>query len=78
MTTTVAQMSVDELRELIGEVLESKLEQMLGDPDAGLAVRPEVRDQLLRQMERVQRGDYGVPLSSPLSKSLFDSLMANT
>ncbi len=63
MSTTVAEMSVVELRELIDELVEEKLEELLGDPDEGLTIRPEVRAQLLRQMERVKHGDYGIPLA---------------
>lgn len=63
MSTSVTDMSVAELRRLIDEVVDEKLEKLLGDPDVGLTVRPEVREQLLRQMERVRAGDRGVPLS---------------
>lgn len=64
MSTTVAEMSVAELREIIDEILQEKLEEIIGDPDEGLAIRPEVREQLLRQMERVRDGDLGVPLEN--------------
>lgn len=63
MTTTVSELSIAELRELVGQILDEKLEEILGDPDAGLRVRPEVREQLLRQMERVRQGELGVPLA---------------
>lgn len=63
MSTLVAEMSVADLRELIDEVLEERLGEILGDPDEGLNIRPEVRKQLLRQMNRVQRGEYGLLLS---------------
>lgn len=63
MSTMVAEMSVADLRELIDELLEEKLGEILGDPDEGLTIRPEVREQLRRQMDRVKRGEYGVPLS---------------
>jgi hypothetical protein len=63
MSPTVAEMSVAELRELFDELLDEKLEEFLGDSDAGLRVRSDVREQLLRQMRRVRRGEYGVPLS---------------
>jgi hypothetical protein len=43
----VKDLSVEELRSLIGEVVEEKLRELLGDPDAGLEIRPEVRDRLL-------------------------------
>ncbi|HUY15423.1 MAG TPA: hypothetical protein VMX16_17605 [Terriglobia bacterium] len=39
---TVKDLSTEELKALIGEVVEEKLREMLADPDAGLALRPEV------------------------------------
>lgn len=63
MSTIVAKMSVAELRELIEELLDERLEAILGDPDYGLRIRPEIREQLLRQKERVRQGDYEIPLS---------------
>jgi len=63
MSTMVAEMSVADLRELIDELVDEKLGEILGDPDEGLPIRPEVREQLLRQMACVQDGEYGVPLS---------------
>lgn len=62
MTTTVAEMSVAELRELIDEIIDQKLGEILEDPDEGMVIKPGVRAQLLRQMERVQGGDYGILL----------------
>lgn len=43
----VKDMSVQELRELMGNVVEEKLRDLLGDPDEGLELRPEVRERLL-------------------------------
>jgi len=63
MSTMVADMTVADLRELIDELLDEKLGEILGDPDDGLTIRSEVREQLLRQMDRVQSGEYGDPLS---------------
>jgi hypothetical protein len=58
MTATIAGMSVGQLRELIEDVLDEKLVDILGDPDPGFSVRPEVREQLLVHMERVRHADY--------------------
>jgi hypothetical protein len=57
--TTVAQMTKDELRELIEASVEQKLLELPGDPDEGLAIRKSVRDRLLRQKEAVAAGERG-------------------
>jgi hypothetical protein len=61
MTTTVGQMSLEELREMIEAAVEQKLLEILGDPDEGLGIRDSVRDRLLRQREAVIAGDRGEP-----------------
>jgi len=59
MTTTVAQMTKDELREMIEVAIEQKLLEILGDPDDGLEIRKELRNRLLRQKEAVAAGERG-------------------
>ncbi len=59
--TTVAQMTKDELREMIGTVVEQKLVELFGDPDEGLPLKKAVRNQLVRQMAAVARGERGKP-----------------
>jgi hypothetical protein len=44
MATTVAQMTKDELVEVIETVVEQKLLELLGDPDEGLPIRKSVRE----------------------------------
>jgi hypothetical protein len=51
MAITVAQMTKEELKELIEVTIEQKLLEILGDPDKGLEIREAVRDRLLRQKE---------------------------
>ncbi len=60
-TTTVAEMSKDELQEMIESLIEQKLLEILGDPDEGLEIRKPVRERLLRQKEAVAAGDRGQP-----------------
>jgi hypothetical protein len=48
MAANVGQLSTDELKEIIGSVVEEKLKEALGDPDSGLDIRADVKDQLLR------------------------------
>ena len=51
MSVTVAQMSKDELKDIIAMTVEQKLLELLGDPDEGLEIRKSVRERLLRQKE---------------------------
>ena len=62
MASTVAQMTKEELREMIETSIEQKLLEILGDPDEGLEIRESVRDRLLRQREAVAAGERGQPL----------------
>jgi len=62
MMTTVAQMTREELWEMIEAAIEQKLLEILGDPDEGLEIRETVRDRLLRQKEAVVAGERGQPL----------------
>jgi hypothetical protein len=44
--STVRELSIEELKALIEEVVEEKLREMLGDPDEGLALRPDIQERL--------------------------------
>jgi len=68
-TTTVAEMSKDELREMIESLIEQKLLEILGDPDEGLEVRKPVRERLLRQKEAVAAGDRGQPFEEVVQQT---------
>ena len=59
MSATVAQMTKDELQELIGVVVEQKLVELLGDSDDGLALKKTLQDRLVRQMAAVAQGERG-------------------
>ena len=62
MAANVGQLSADELKEIIGSVVEEKLKEALGDPDSGLDIRADVKDQLLRQQDEVRNGERGEDL----------------
>ena len=64
MARTVADMTAEELRELVGSAVEQKLFQLLGDPDAGLILRESVRKRLLRQKRAVASGERGESLEA--------------
>ena len=58
---TVKDLSVEELRAVINEVVEEKLREILSDPDAGLAIRPEVRDRLTRDLREPEQEGENTP-----------------
>jgi hypothetical protein len=64
MPKTVAEMTGEELRELVGAAVERKIVELLGDPDAGLVLREKVRRRLLRQRKAVAKGERGQPLET--------------
>lgn len=59
MATTVSQMTKSELKEMIETIIESKLTELLGDPDEGLPIRKSVYNRLLRQKKAVASGERG-------------------
>ena len=56
---TIAEMTKNELREMIETIIEQKLLELLGDPDEELPIRKSVRDRLLRQKKAVAKGERG-------------------
>ncbi len=59
MATKVAQMTAEELRDLIGAAVEQKLVELFGDPDEDLELTDALRRQLLRQKKAVAQGERG-------------------
>lgn len=68
MSKIVAEMTGEELRELVGAAVEQKIVELLGDPDAGLVLRDNVRKRLLRQRQAVAKGERGQPLESVIQR----------
>ena len=68
MAKTVAEMTGEELRELVGSAVEEKIVELLGDPDAGLVLREDVRKRLLRQRHAVAKGERGEPLETAIRR----------
>ena len=59
MASKVAQMTKNELQEMIETTVEQKLLELLGDPDEGLHLKKLLRDRLLRQKQAVAVGERG-------------------
>ena len=68
MARTVAEMTGEELRELVGAAVEQKLVELLGDPDAGFVLRENVRQRLLRQKRAVAKGERGELLETVIRR----------
>jgi hypothetical protein len=55
-------MTKEQLRQMIGDTVEEKLVELLGDPDEGLVLKRAVRARLLRQRRKVASGERGESL----------------
>lgn len=62
MVKTVAEMTAEELEQLVGLVVEEKLVELPGDPDGGLVLREGGRKRLVRQKRAVAKGERGESL----------------
>ena len=58
----VKDLSVDQFKALIEEVVEEKLQEILGDPDVGLELRDEVKEKLKQSLAAVKGGQKGIPI----------------
>jgi hypothetical protein len=56
---TVANLTVDQFKDLVRQVVMQTLEEMLGDPDEELEIKKPVRERLLRQKHAVAKGERG-------------------
>ncbi len=65
---TVAQMTKEELKEMIETIVEEKLIELLGDPDEGLQLRENIRERLLRQKAAVAAGERGESLEDVMRR----------
>ena len=54
---TVAQMTQEELKSMLSDLIDQKLTEILGDPDEGLVMRKAFRDRLIRQRKAVAKGE---------------------
>lgn len=58
---SVKDMTVQELRELIAQVVEEKVRELLADPDEGLSLRPEVEKRLRASLSESPKSRRTVP-----------------
>ncbi len=67
MSVKVSQMTVDELREMIGVVVEEKLQSLFANED-DLEFTDELKEILARQGERIKNGDRGEALEDVVAR----------
>ena len=72
MSDTIAQMSKDELKEMIANAVEQKLLELLGDPDEGLELRKSIRERLVKQQKQVAAGDRGERFQDVIERLSLD------
>ena len=58
----VKELSVEQLKALIEDTVEEKLQSYLGDQDKGLEVKPELLKELKASIAEARRGNRGIPL----------------
>ena len=54
-------MSADEMKDLVSELVEEKLTEILGDPDADRELKETVVNRLKDSFEAEERGEPGAP-----------------
>ncbi|MDD5289323.1 MAG: hypothetical protein PHY28_09475 [Dehalococcoidales bacterium] len=70
--SSIKDITLADLRKMIEEAVEEKLQEYLGDPDEGLVLREEFGRKLKASLTAVRKGKRGVPLDK-LAKGLgFD------
>lgn len=72
MPITVAEMTKEKLQDLIGAVVEEKLQQLFADPDEGLEIHDELRDRLLRHQKSISTGESGKSLDDVMTQLGLD------
>lgn len=51
----LTEMSVEELKQLIGQIIEQKLEEILGDPDQDMELKEDIKARLGRTL-KIKKG----------------------
>ena len=59
--TKVADMTIDDIRELVQEVVLETLSEIIGDPDEGLELRGDFAEELKQSLANVEAGGKMVP-----------------
>ena len=58
----IRDLTTEQLKALIQDVVEEKLQEMLDDPDQGLELREEVKQRLRESLDAAERGEVSIPV----------------
>jgi hypothetical protein len=58
----VKELTVEEFKKLVQDTIEEKLQELIGDPDAGLELREEVKKRLRNSLAARRRGEKGISI----------------
>ena len=67
-TTKVADLTIDEFRELVQEVVIQTLSEMMSDPDEGLELRDDFVEELKQSLADIEAGGKTVPAQKVAEK----------
>jgi len=68
----VGDLTVDEFKHLIHQVVTETVVELLGDPDAGLELHEDIKAKLQRSLAAVQTGDNTIPVEVVAAKLGLD------
>ena len=68
----VKELTVEQLKTLIQEAVEEKLEEIIGDPDRGLELTDEVKDRLRASLAAMQQGEKVIPVEEVARQAGLD------
>jgi len=68
----VKELTVEQLKNLVQEAIEEKLEDIIGDPDLGLELREEIKERLRNSLAARQRGEKGIPIEEVARRAGLD------
>jgi hypothetical protein len=58
---TIKDLTIEQFKAVIGEVIEEKLLELLTDPDSGLTLRPEIEERLRQELQDPPPTSASVP-----------------
>lgn len=68
MQTTISELTIDQLKTIIGEVFDEKVQQYLSDDDDEGEMRPEFIERIVAQRKLLAMGERGVPMEKVMEE----------
>lgn len=68
----IKDLTAEQLKFLVQEAVEEKIEEMLGDPDSGLKLREEVKERLFDSLVAMQSGEKGMAIDRAANEAGLD------